>query len=247
MSEERRLHASRDLAELEDQVAAGEIDEKTAARLRRRYEAELAAPVVAEARDMPGIPRRALIATGLALVALTIAIVFAGRSDIPSEQGQAAGAAAEAPVAEPPEGDLFAAMESAIAANPDNLELRRGLADAYFQQRDFLPALNHYLALIEADPPPEVESMALGRVGWMAYVTNQHDAAMQYLEQSVALDPQNYEGKFYLGHLLFYAFGNSTAAVPLLEEVLADADLGAEDRANVEGVLAEAQQAGGQE
>ena len=73
MNDLRRRHARRDLEELEEQVAAGEIDEETAARLRSGYERELAASNAPAERTMPAIPRRALIGTVLALAVFTVA------------------------------------------------------------------------------------------------------------------------------------------------------------------------------
>ncbi len=245
MSGERGAYAERDLAELADQVAAGEIDEATAARLRRRYEEDLTSSEAAPVRDLPAIPRRALLGTALVLAVFTGAILFVGRSDTPSEQGAAAGAARDAPAPEAgPGAGPFAEMEAALAERPEREELRLGLADAYFRQEDYSPALGHYLTLLEGDPAPAVESLALGRVGWMAFITNQTEAAGQYLERSVALDPENYEGKLYLGYVLFYGNGDGEAAVPLFEEVLAHGDLTPQTRDDVARALTAAREEG---
>lgn len=254
--DQRRANARRDLEELAEQVELGEIDEATAALLRAGYEQELA-----DAEQAPATPRvpadggrgggplspRRAVAGAVTIIALfTVAILFIGGDTEPTRQGAAAGAAAEPAPLPPIDGARsLTAMEEAVAADPERIDLRLALADAYFQERQYSAALTHYLTVLESDPDAADESVALGRVGWMAFITNQHDAARQYLEGSLAADPTHVEGKLFLGYVLFYGFDDATGAVPLLEEVLAATGLTAEVRADVEGTLAAARAAGG--
>ena len=259
---QRRAHARRDLEELTEQVELGEIDEATATRLRAGYEQELAEvdaalagapPVAAEpvddARhprggdegDRPGIStKRALIGAAALMIAFTVAIVFIGGDSVPTQQGAAADARAATPpstfaAAEP--GSL-AAMEEAVAAHPERVDLRLALADAYFQQLEYSGALSQYLVVLDSDPTPDAEAVALGRVGWMAFITDQTEAAEQYLVSSLAVDPTHVEAKLFLGYVLFYGKGDAAGAIPLLEDVLAASGLTNEVRADVEGTLA---------
>ena len=250
---ERRDHAMRDLVELADQVETGEIDDATAARLRARYRAELeavdaalAAPRKQQAAK-PGqtaavakrrlSPRRAIVGTLLLMAAFTLVIVMVGGSDVPSRQGAASGASADAPPALAADPGSLAELEAVVAANPEVVGMRMALADLYFQERQYSPALTHYLTILEGEPTAQEESVALGRVGWMAFVTDQPESAATYLRNSVGVDPNNVEGRLFLGYVLFYGLDDAEGAIPLLEEVLALPDIDPELRADVEGTL----------
>jgi len=253
---QRRTDARRDIEELAEQVELGEIDLATAARLRAGYVQELAEAEDSLARSAgnlvepdltrPRAPtsrstRRSLVGAGSLVGLFTLAIFFIGGDTVPTQQGVAADTAnqavATAPVGEP---DWLAEMEEVVAANPENIAFRLALADVYFQQLDYSAALMHYLGILESDPDPRQESEALGRVGWMAFVTDQLEPAEQYLRTSLTADPFNVEGKLFLAYVLFYGFEDAAGAVPLLEDVLAATDLTAEERLDVEGTLAAA-------
>jgi tetratricopeptide (TPR) repeat protein len=253
--EERRGHVEQDLLELAGQVDAGEIDEATAARLEAAYRAELAemdevlAGLAKQPEDHPepgfGVSmRRAVIGTGALLVAFTIAIAFIGGDTVPSQQGAAEGVD-PTPLGGSADGSLET-MEQVVAANPDNVALRLAVADAYFQREQYSSALGHYLAVLEdGSPTAQEESVALGRVGWMAFITGQLDAADQYLTTSLEVDPGNVEGSLFLGFVRLFGFDDPDGAIPLLEDVLAYPDLGAELRAEVEDALDRARSQGG--
>lgn len=244
--EQRRDHVEQDLIELADQIDVGEIDAATATRLEAAYRAELAEIETALAALDGGAeagessaslsPRRAIVGT-LALVAtFTVAIVFIGGDTVPSQQGAAAGVDAT-PRSAPATAAALDSMEQAAAANPGNVGLRLAIADVYFQREEFSASLSHYLAALEADPTPQQESIALGRVGWMAFITGQMEAADGYLTRSLDSDPTNVEGRLFLGYLRLFGFDDPAGAIPLLEDVLADPDLSAELQAEVQQTL----------
>jgi tetratricopeptide (TPR) repeat protein len=259
--EERVRNARRDLEELTEQVEAGEIDEPTAARLGAGYRAELERaeqllagreqPVRSEPPDKKpsggietkrrstvGSPRNVLIGMLAVMVVLTVVIVIAGRS------GDDDGAAAAPPTTEAPEigtsGDPLADMEAAVAAHPESNEMRLALAGMYFDVGQYLPAMEHYVAVLESDPAPDEESVALARVGWMAYVTDQPATAVEYLNASLAIDPGYGEAKLFLGVVLLYGMEDPASAIPVLEEVLEFPDLPEQLRPDVENMLTEA-------
>ena len=127
-----------------------------------------------------------------------------------------------------------------VAANPDNVGLRLAVADAYFQREQYSDALSHYLTVLEGGASPAEESIALGRVGWMAFLTGQRDAADEYLTLSLEADPSNLEGSLFLGYVRYFGFDDPAGAIPLLETVLEYPDLGTELRSEVEETLATA-------
>lgn len=236
--QERRSHALRDLEELSEQVAIGELDEATAAELRAGYEAELAAvereatqPEVAAPADPGGrSSRRALIGALLLIGAFTVVIIVAAqvfRSD--------GGSSSQA---EPDTGGMDAAalaeLEEVVAAHPDVPGMRLALADLYFEQGDYGSAVDHYLTVLSGKMTVEEESHTLGRIGWMAYSTGQVGAAVDYLNASLTADPNYSEGKLFLGMVRLYGLEDAAGAIPLLEEVLALPDLTSDVRSQVE-------------
>lgn len=268
--DERVRNAQRDLEELAEQVDAGEIDETTAVRLEAGYRRELAeaqrllaeirgperqaparkrGPVVSEdggatPRRASGSPRNVLVGMLVAMVALTVVIVIAGRGD--DDGGAAAPATTQGPEIGS-SGDPIADMEAAVAAHPESNEMRLALAGMYFDLGQYLPAMEHYLAVLENDPAPDEESVALARVGWMAYVTDQPATAVEYFNAALAIDPAYGEAKLFLGVVLLYGMEDPEAAFPVLEEVLAFPDLPEQLRPDVERMLAEARaQLGGE-
>lgn len=250
---ERRRYALRDLEEIDEQLAAGELDEETAARLRTQYEAELAAlehgdppeqqePVDApdESRhDAAGPPssRRALIGALLLIGALTAVIIGAAQV-FRSDDGTGA-AAGGVDVSEADAAGLEE-LEDLLASHPESTAMRLALADLYFDDGNYRASLPHYLDVLEGDPTPGEESRALGRIGWMAHITGQSAAAVDYLGASLEADPDNGEGKLFLAMVLFEGQGDAAGAIPLLEDVLALPGLDAEMRRAVEAVLGEA-------
>jgi tetratricopeptide (TPR) repeat protein len=250
--EQRLEHVRVDLRELEEQLEVGEVDAATGARLRSAYERELAElerslssfdgeDQVGPATTQPRSYRRAIAGTAALIAAFTLAIVFISGDTVPTQQGAAAGVD-PTPRAAPQTGSSLDAMEQVVAENPGNLTLRLALADAYFQRSQYSASLGHYLAVLEAEPSAEEESVALGRVGWMAFITSQFDAADEYLRRSVDVDPGNVEGKLFLGYVRFHGFDDATGSIPLLEEVLAFPDLSPDLRIEVERTLESARE-----
>jgi hypothetical protein len=78
----------------------------------------------------------------------------------------------------------------------------------------------------------------------MAYQTGQPEAAKQYLENSLTVDPTNQETKLFLGFVLLYGLDDAEGAIPLLEEIVAIPDLPSELLHSVEAALDEARNGG---
>lgn len=241
--EERRSHGLRDLDELAGQVAAGEVDEGAADVLRAGYLAELGAIEQALQASTPVPPgeerssRRALMGALILIGAFTLMIVFASNA---LRQDSQPAESADVGSAGPIDNATLEQMEEVLAANPDLSAMRVALADVYFGQGEYLAALNHYVVLASTDLAPEVESEVLGRIGWMAYLTGQNEAAVGYLTSSLEVDPDHAEGKLFLGFVRLYGMKDPDGAIPLLEEVLEDPNAPPATRVEVEAALADA-------
>lgn len=264
--EQRQRMVQRDLEELAQQAADGEIDTATAAGLEAGYRAELAeveralgarparprpertakAPAreATGARQAAGSPtamRRTLWVMAALVVALTGVIVFLATRPGGEEAAPSTTLPADLPT------DI-AELEAVVAAHPESNAMRLALAGLYFDRGEYLEAMEHYLAVMDNSPTPAEESVALARVGWMAYVTDQVETAIAYFEQAMAVDPAYGEARLFMGVVLLYGRQDAAAALPYLEEVLTYPDLPADLRPEIEGMIAEARAAveGGQ-
>ena len=265
--EERLEIAKRDLAELAQQVEAGEIDEDTADTLRANYQAELddvdarlgSSPVVGKAETaqkdaglddsattQPRSARRAIIGSVIVIAALSVAI-FLAAGDINPETTTTVAAGSEAPggLSIDPNSVSNEQLEEVVAQNPAINAMRLALADRYFEEENYTKALDHYLIIAENNPTPAEEGRALSRIGWMAYTTGQPEAAEQYLQTSLTIDPTNDETKLFLGFVLLYGLEDAEAAIPWLEEVAQVPDLPPAILEQVEAAIEEARTGGG--
>jgi tetratricopeptide (TPR) repeat protein len=263
--EERLEIARRDLNELAEQVEAGEIDPATAENLRAGYQAEadeISAQLAAlpasrkpaaqglgsniEPADRPPrSARRAVVGSVLVIAALSVAI-FLAAGDLDQDPAGAGGASASpGELSIDPNSVTNEQLEEVVAQNPGINAMRLALADRYFEEQDFGKALDHYLTVAENNPTPVEEGVALSRIGWMAYQTGQPEAAEQYLQTSLTVDPTNQETKLFLGFVLLYGLDEAEAAIPWLEEIAAIPDLPPEILHTVEAALDEARNGGG--
>ncbi len=240
--EERQAQAAADLADVEEQLDAGELDQATATRLRDRYQAELesleaqveAAP--AQAPLAPGRSRsRALVGTLLVVVA-TIGVVFLVAQAIDDRNP---GDFVTGNIENRDLSDVSTAeMEQVVADFPNVVSMRLALARRYFQAQQFSQALPHYFAVLDQDP---TNHEALANLGWMTYLAdpNQSVTAEAYLERSLAAAPAYGDAMFYLANVRLYGLNDPAGARELLEALAAE-DLPKEVAAVFEEMLTEA-------
>ncbi len=190
-------------------------------------------PGARQAAGSPPAMRRTLSVMAALVVALTGVIVF-----LATRSGEEAAAPTTSLPADLP-ADI-AEMEAVVAAHPESNAMRLALAGLYFDRGEYLGAMEHYLAVLDNTPTTAEESVALARVGWMAYVTDQVETAVGYLEQAIAVDPAYGEAKLFLGVVLLYGKEDPAAALPILEEVLTYPDIPDDLRPELERMVAEA-------
>jgi tetratricopeptide (TPR) repeat protein len=262
---DRRELAKRDLEELGEQVEAGEIDAETASRLRAGYEQELrkaeaalgdlppsdapqpAAPqpppepstVVKRPESAGRSPRRVVVGSAVLLVSLTLIIFFAARDSEPEATGSM-GAGAMGELTVDPGAVSNEDLEAVVAANPEITSMRMALADRYFEAEQYGASLEHYLFIADNAEDLREQSKALARVGWMAYITDQAEAAAEYMESSLEADPSNAEAILFQGFVTMYGLEDPAAAIPQLEAALALPNLSDNVIAQVNDALAEA-------
>jgi tetratricopeptide (TPR) repeat protein len=241
---ERRDSVRRDIEELALQVDEGEVDPETAERLRTSYERELDAlnaSLGERGDEMPAAPprpaepepilepepipepregrarstNRAVTGGVLLLGALAVIMYFAVQSAEPDDAPP--GGAATGDLIVDPATVSNEELEAVVAANPDVTAMRMALADRYFEAEAYGASLDHYLNIAENSSDPRERSKALARVGWMAYITDQAEAADEYLVRSLEADPTNSEAILYRGFVTLYGLEDAEAALPQLE------------------------------
>lgn len=249
--DERRDLALRDLAELEEQLAAGELDEPTAVKLRNRYETDAAEALQALERldaaedrnDEPG-PKHRRRRRGTAAAAALAAVAAVGAAVVLprflSERPQGGFVTGNEAVA----GDGRALsqvsdeeMEQVVAANPDVVPMRLRLAHRYLDEGQMRKAFEHYMAVLDREPHPE----AMSHLGWIVFNDGDVDLALQLLETSRQGAPDDPETWWFLANVHLYGRDDPAAAIPLLEQLARRDDLGPQ-RDQVQQALEDARQ-----
>ncbi len=242
--EETAAQARRDLSELDEQLATGEIDEETGRRLRVRYRVDLEAamarlehaPEVAPAGRSRG---RMLAGAAVLTVGIGLAVGLVGHFVQTPDDATLTGIASN-PDFDPENfsNETLEATLLSLEGNPQAIEqtmpMRFRLAERYFEAQEFEKAFEHYRRIIESNPAPDLASAALTRVAWIVWVGNGlTDLALQTVDQALAAAPGNTEATYVKAQILWCGLGDPEAATPLLEEVLASDRLDADVRAQV--------------
>ncbi len=219
-----------ELDEVDQQVADGDLDEETAAEIKKRYEAELASlessVAATEMADTDGTsesasrPKRlnGRAITGIALV--TIAMTVIGFFAVQSINNQRI-TGADGIVGDIVRGDAQIdlenvsneEMEQIVAENPDIIPMRLALARRYFEAGEFDKALDHYFEVLNREQNPE----ALANVGWMTYLSGRPDIAVSYVEAALERQPNYLAAEWYLGNIYMALGRNDEASVFLVK------------------------------
>lgn len=229
-----------EIADLDAQVEAGDIDASTADVLRTRYMAELSvleSSANAEPGDDPGgvedvaaaatqgrsrISGRMLAGAavvGAAIVAIGVFAIISLDDGTTGVEGVAGDALVEGSSTDLSE-ISNAEMETVVAANPEVIGMRLALARRYFEEGSFDLALDHYFEVLEREQHPE----ALANVGWMTYLSQRPDIALGYLEASLERQPDYLPAQWFISNVLV-TLGRGVEAVPLLVGLAASDDV----------------------
>ena len=246
---ERRAQAERDLTELEQQVADGDLEPEIAERLRPSYEDELAAvdaalasPATDEERaaSTAGARKRTLVGSGVVLVACVGIALAVSRSTEPRPPGGTVTGNQQATAPRDLSEVSNEEMEQVIRANPTVVPMRLALVERYLRAGDLAKARDHAREALEHDPAPADKQRALKYLGWATASLGDTSAGVQLLEESLAMAPADIDAKWFLAQVKLEALGDRSGAAQLLESILADSALPADKRAVVEAKLSEA-------
>ncbi len=227
MLDDRLEQVDRDLAELDEQVTLGEIDEATAERLRVAYRAERrdvaerieAAGDEPEATDRGTSRRRVLVGVGAMVAALAAVAVLLATTVADRRPGDLATGGVVSDVADGGI-DLDTVtneeMEAVVAENPDVIGMRLALAGRYFEEGDFSKALPHFTAVLDRDPD---NAEALARSGWMV-APDRPDVAERLVARAIAAEPAYAEAYWFLGNIRLRGLDDAAGAIEPLEALL---------------------------
>ena len=229
--EARLRQATRDLEELEQQLAEDEIPLSTAQRLRKIYADEIEEARLGLAEEAPLSPdgeapdpgsrpgfwtpgRVTVIAIlGTAAVALVISVGWFAQ---PEDQSDAAGGEFD------PSQYSNETMEAVISANADHPQIngmRLALAGRYFRAGEFAPAFAQYRGVLENNPTAAEEAEALSRLGWMAWAgSGEIQLAVDTLDRALLAVPGHPQALYFKAIVLWCGAGKAAEAVPFLEE-----------------------------
>ncbi|NND04212.1 MAG: hypothetical protein HKN91_15650 [Acidimicrobiia bacterium] len=210
-----------DLAEVDVQEAAGELEPAEAARLRQTYRTEQLALADAEPAAVSVALRsraRTLAGAGVLVVgaiALTVAVVVTVRDRAPGDL--ITGGIASQDETRDLSTVTNEEMEAVIAANPDVVPMRLSLAGRYFDEGNFSDAVRHYLEVLDREQHPE----ALANVGWIAYLNGEIETGLAFVERSLAITDALPQAHWYVANIRYRGMQDATGAVVPLETLLA--------------------------
>ena len=229
--EARLAQATRDLEELEQQLAEDEIPLSTAPRPRPIYTREIEEARLRLAGEAsvspdgespdPGSrsrfwnPGRVAVTAilGTAALALVISVVWFAQ---PEDRTDAAGGEFD------PAQYSDETMEAVISANADHPQIngmRLALAGRYFRAGDFARAFAHYRGVLEHNPTAAEEAESLSSLGWMAWAgSGEIELAVETLDRALLAVPGYPQALYFKAIVLWCGAGQATEAVPLLEE-----------------------------
>jgi tetratricopeptide (TPR) repeat protein len=267
---ERRDLVERDVEELSEQMAEGEVDETTGAQLMEGYQKELSAvtaalaklpkppkakqgpapkakprPVAkadraAESEPVAGRSVQRVVVGSLVVITALSVAIFLAARDTTPDDPGGA-AAGPGDLTVDPNAVTNEQLEAVVAENPGIPAMRLALANRYFRAGQFPEAMDHFRIIAESDPAPEDETLILARMGWIEHNIGRHEAAAALITQSLAIDPANLEAQLFQGLVTLYGLNDPAQAIPQLETALKIPGLLEANVADLHTAIAEAQ------
>jgi len=111
-------------------------------------------------------------------------------------------------------------MEEVVVKNPDVLGMRLSLANRYLSEGNFSSALTHFVYIASNDKSGEFKSTALSQIGWMSYESGKTMLALDYIKESISLNPENILGNTYLGIILLEQDLDKNRGLEILKKIL---------------------------
>jgi cytochrome c-type biogenesis protein CcmH/NrfG len=212
----------RSLEDLEAERAAGGMDDATYERLHADYTARAAALLRAERGDDTPVPdasprstgRRIAVVGGIVVFAAVaaVALAFALGARLPGQT--ITGGTGEAQVSDT---ERERALESVVAANPDDPAAHLALARFRMGAGDGSGALTEFQAAAGLDPSnPEPFAYS----GWLIRLQGYPDQGLQLLDKALEVDPDYADARFFRAFILLRDLNRPAAAIPDLQQYL---------------------------
>lgn len=265
--EEQRDQALRDLVDLDEQVAAGELRPAEAEPLRRRYERAAAEAITlldrslaAQEADVPPVPVRGwraarvrtvtMTAVALIVALLAVALVLPGTVQQRPAGGFVSGNEAlqtpqtsAAPPSPAPGGrDLSkvgdAEMEQLVDANPEVLGMRLALARRYTERGEYARAVPHYIWVLRRD---QDNAEALAHLGWVFLQLGMPARAERLIDRSLERNGKVADTWWFKANARLFGASDPQGAIQALRR-MQRLRLGREVRQQVQRMLTVAEQ-----
>jgi len=124
---------------------------------------------------------------------------------------------AQSPTAAAPQSEVVSALETNVAANPQDAEAWVRLGDGYFDNNDPANAIRAYKKSLELKPG---NANVLTDMGVMYRSQGNAQEALRCFEQAIAADPKHRQSRYNKGIVLMHDLQNPEAAVQAWEELV---------------------------
>mgnify|MGYP006096091023 FL=1 len=129
-------------------------------------------------------------------------------------------------------------MEIVINDNPEIFPMRIALANRYFDDINYSKALPHFMYVAENSNDIELRSYSLAQIAWMVYESGNRDVAINYLNESLIINPNSLVSLSYLGVLYLQETNTQNKGLEIIRNLLLSEKLSLDDKSFLEGIIA---------
>jgi cytochrome c-type biogenesis protein CcmH/NrfG len=131
-------------------------------------------------------------------------------------------------------------LERVVAENPDIVPMRLRLVERYLRANELANAQLHAEQAVVRATTIEDRARAQRYLGWTTALLGDPEQGEGLIVQSLALDPSNRDGLYFLARVRFEQLDDPAGALEPLE-ILVDTEMDDEQRSLIETLLAEVQ------
>jgi hypothetical protein len=188
----------------------------------------------------PASDRRVILGLAGGAVVAVVALVLALGTGGDTEQATPAATSTTMDLSSVPNEDL----ERVVAENPDVVPMRLALVERYLRGNELANAQRHADEAAARATTVGDRARALRYLGWSTALLGDPALGEGILVQSLALDPSDRDGLYFLGRVRYELLGRPDLALGPLEQLTA-MEMGDEQRQLVDTLLAEVRVAAG--
>lgn len=214
---EERAFLLRSLDDLDEELAAGNLDHDTYRRLRADYTARAARAARGAPSGPPGrrsAPHRRAAVLGAVAIFVALAGFALARTVGARLPGQPVTGRAPETIGV---AERRQALEAAVRARPDDPEAHLALARFLLARRRYPGALRAFDAAARLDPG-NAEALAYG--GWIVRLAGLVDEGLARIDRAVLADPDYPDARFFKGVILLRDRDDPAGAIPELQRYL---------------------------